>query len=183
MKYAAALALCLVASPAFADAVTYYGHVGDASVVVEFSEDPVTAGNDLFGRYFYTHQGADIPLHAIAAGRADFGLVEEVPCSEEKNNCPHPRDEPPSAAPLGAKWALDILNGGEQLKGEFSSGGRDRPISLLLSRYRQPMPQLRHAGSEQRREASAPSARCQRIASCGGFWEPPAARRPPPRWS
>jgi hypothetical protein len=130
MKDVAALSLCLAASPAFAEAVTYQGTIGDIPIVVEFSEPPHAGNADIFGRYFYVDKGVDIPLHAAPAARSRFGLVEEVPCSEEKNNCPNAQDETPSNPPLGAKWQLEVEDGGETLTGEFSTGGRNRPVTL-----------------------------------------------------
>lgn len=131
MKLAAALALSLVASPALADAVTYSGTLDGAAIVVEFSDQPTAGNTDIYGRYFYAKQGVDIPLHAIKAQRSSFGLVEEVACSEDKNNCPHAQDETPSDPPLGAKWQLDIVNDGESLEGDWVSGGRSHPVKLL----------------------------------------------------
>jgi hypothetical protein len=131
MKYAAALALCLAASPVLADAVTYYGTLDGKGIIVEFSEQPTAGNTEIFGRYFYEKEGVDIPLHAAPATRSRFGLVEEVACSEEKNNCPHAQDDPPTDPPLGANWQLEILNDGNQLKGEWSIGGRNRPVTLL----------------------------------------------------
>lgn len=131
MKYAAALALCLVASPAFAEAVTYKGTIGDLPIVVEFSEPPHAGDADIFGRYFYVDKGVDIPLHAAPAVRSRFGLAEEVPCSEEKDNCANGDDDTPRDAPLGAKWQLEVEDDGETLTGEFSTGGRNRPVTLI----------------------------------------------------
>ena len=132
MKHAAALALCLVASPAFADAAIYQGTVGDKQVVVEFSDMPTAGNMELFGRYTYLSQGADIPLHAIKAPRSRLGLAEEVACSEETNNCPNAQDETPSNPPLGAEWELEISDDGETLEGEFALSGRKLPVELTL---------------------------------------------------
>ncbi|MBN9347354.1 MAG: hypothetical protein J0I48_14320 [Devosia sp.] len=130
MKHAAAIVLCLAASPAFAEAVTYQGTIGDEPVFVEFSEPPHAGNADIFGRYFYPEQGIDIPLHAAPAARSRFGLVEEVACSEEKKNCPHAQDETPSDPPLGAKWQLEVADDGRTIEGEFSLGGRNLPVAL-----------------------------------------------------
>ncbi|HZY67722.1 MAG TPA: hypothetical protein VFE52_04000, partial [Devosia sp.] len=93
MKYVAALLLSLAASTAFAEAVTYEGTIGHIPIVVELSAPPHASGGEIFGRYFYAGQGVDIPLHAAPATRSRFGLVEEVPCDREENNCPHALDE------------------------------------------------------------------------------------------
>lgn len=130
MKHAAALALCLAASPAFAEAVTYQGTIGDAPVFVEFSEPPQAGNADLFARYFYADKGVDIPLHAVPATRSHLGLAEEVACSVEKNNCPHAQDDTPSDPPLAAKWQLDLSDAGATIQGEFSLGGRNLPVAL-----------------------------------------------------
>lgn len=130
MKYPAALALCLAASPAFAEAVTYQGTIGDLPIVVEFSEPPHAGNADIFGRYFYVDKGVDIPLHAAPAARSRFGLVEEVPCSEEKDNCASADEDPPRDAPLGVKWQLEVEDDGETLTGEFLAGGRNRDVTL-----------------------------------------------------
>lgn len=132
MKYAAALAFCLVASPAFAEAVTYTGTVGKHDVVVEFSVPPTAGDMDLYGRYFYVDQGVDIPLHATKAQRSRLGLVEEVACSEETNNCPHAQDDPPKDPPLGAEWELNIADDGMSLDGDFKLNGRNVPVTLEL---------------------------------------------------
>jgi hypothetical protein len=130
MKYAAALALILVPSSAFAEAVTYQGTIGDLPIVVEFSEPPHAGNADIFGRYFYVDKGVDIPLHAAPAARSRFGLVEEVPCSEEANNCPNAQGETPSNPPLGAKWQLEVSDDGFEIGGTFSAGGRNLPVDL-----------------------------------------------------
>lgn len=130
MKYAAALGLCLLASPALADAVTYQGTIGDEPVFVEFSEPPHAGNADIFGRYFYAEKGVDIPLHSAPAARSRFGLVEEVACNEEKNNCPHAQDDTPSDPPLGAKWQLKVSDDGFEIEGEFALNGRKLPVTL-----------------------------------------------------
>jgi hypothetical protein len=130
MKYAATLVLCLVAAPAFAEAVTYQGTIGDLPIVVEFSEPPHAGNGDIFGRYFYVDQGVDIPLHPAPAARSRLGLFEELPCSEEKNNCPNAQDETPSSPPLGARWQLEVSDDGAEIEGEFSTGGRNLPVDL-----------------------------------------------------
>lgn len=129
LKYLPALMLA-AASPAFADAVTYQGTVGDQPIFVELSEPPHAGNADIFGRYFYIDHGVDIPLHAAPAARSRLGLVEELACSEEKNNCPHAQDETPTDPPLGAKWQLDVSDDGATLEGEFSLNGRTLPVVL-----------------------------------------------------
>ena len=130
IRTVAALALGIAGSPAFADAVTYSGTIGDLPVVVEFSEDPVAGGADVFGRYFYVDKGIDIPLHAAPASRSKLGFVEEVPCAEALNNCPHAQDETPSKPPLGATWELEPARDGKTLTGKFTINGRNRPVEL-----------------------------------------------------
>lgn len=128
-RTATALILSLLATPAFADAVTYQGTIGDLKVVMELSEEPRAGNADLFGRYFYLDKGVDIPLHSAPAARSSFGLIEEVPCSEEANNCSRAQDEPQGLAPTGAKWSLEVARDGS-LEGKFSINGRDRDVKL-----------------------------------------------------
>jgi hypothetical protein len=139
MKFAVALAAVLVATPTLvlAEASTYRGTIGDKDVVVEFSEEPAPGNTDLFGRYFYVDQGVDIPLHAIKAQRSRLGLAEELPCSEEENNCPNALDETPFNAPLGAKWELTVSDDREHLEGTFAINGRKLPIELTIYGARQ----------------------------------------------
>jgi hypothetical protein len=135
---AALLALCLAAVPAFAhaEAYVYEGTIGDKKIAVEFSDEPAPGNTDLFGRYFYVDQGADIPLHAIKAQRSRLGLVEEVACVEEKNNCPNAQDETPSNPPLGAKWQLEVSDDSETIDGEFTINGRNLPVHLEIYGFR-----------------------------------------------
>ncbi|MEO7223088.1 MAG: hypothetical protein ABIY37_11500 [Devosia sp.] len=138
MKLAAALAFCLAATPtlASAEASIYQGTIGDKRIVVEFSEEPSPGNTEIFGRYFYVDQGADIPLHAIKAQRNRLGLAEEVPCIEDKNNCPNAQDETPSSPPLGAKWDLEVSDDREVLDGEFTVNGRNLAVHLTISGFR-----------------------------------------------
>ncbi len=135
---AAALALCLAATPAvaYAEASIYEGTIGDKQIVVEFSDEPSPGNTEIFGRYFYVDQGVDIPLHAVKAQRSRLGLVEEVPCSEEKKNCPNAQDETPGNPPLGAKWQLEVSEDRETLDGEFSLNGRNLPVHLTIYGFR-----------------------------------------------
>ena len=134
MKHALALAALVAAWPALAhaDATTYQGTLGDKQIVVEFSDAPDPKNSELFGRYFYVDQGADIPLHATKAQRSRLGLVEEVPCDKDTNNCPHAQDDTPSDPPLGAKWELEVSDDGKTLEGDFKLNGRNLPVKLEL---------------------------------------------------
>ena len=124
------LAIGLAAAPAFADAITYQGKIGDLDVVVEFSEQPLENSTELFGRYFYVEKGVDIPLHWSPAGRASIGLAEEVACDAATNNCPHAQDDPPGDPPLGARWELDFTRDHTGLEGKWINNGRSQPVWL-----------------------------------------------------
>ncbi|MGV3490788.1 MAG: hypothetical protein ACO1OG_05630 [Devosia sp.] len=126
----AVLALCLLTSPALADAVTYQGTIGDLPIVLELSAEPDAGNAALFGRYFYVDKGVDIPLHATPATRSGFGLVEEVPCSEATNNCAGAQLDPPGPAPTGAKWALETSRDGRTIDGDFAFNGRNLTVKL-----------------------------------------------------
>ena len=138
MKSLAALAIIVTATPSLgaADAWIYQGTIGDKQIVVEFSDEPVPGNTDLFGRYFYMDQGADIPLHATKGQRGRLGLAEEVACSEDKNNCPHAQDETPSDPPLGAKWDLKVSDDREYIEGDFAINGRKLPVELTIYGHR-----------------------------------------------
>lgn len=76
----AALTLA-AASPAFADAATYWGHIGSADIVVEFSAELGDATEADIGRYFYSKNGIDVPLHVLESTPQKLVLYEELPCS------------------------------------------------------------------------------------------------------
>ncbi|MEO6012198.1 MAG: hypothetical protein ABIQ30_01250 [Devosia sp.] len=126
---ATAFTLLLVATPAFADSVTYKGTIGKLPIVLELSKEPGRGVTDIFGRYFYADKGIDIPLH-MEAGRGGLNLVEELPCKEDTKNCPNAQDDTPSNPPLGAKWALEVTKRGAALEGKWTDNGRSQTVTL-----------------------------------------------------
>ncbi len=140
-----AIALCFVASPVLAEALTYKGSIGTAPVIVEFSAEPHVAKTDLFARYAYVKQGIDIPLHAQPDGR-HLNLVEEVACDRDLGNCPHADDDIPTDPPLGARWQLDIVDDGMTIEGTFALEGKTLPVRLERVRSRPFDPATGHAG-------------------------------------
>ncbi len=82
----AALALGIAASPAFADAVTYSGTIGDLPVVVEILRGPGGGRSRCVRPLLLCRQGRRYSAARGAGPRSKLGFVEEVPCAEALNN-------------------------------------------------------------------------------------------------
>jgi hypothetical protein len=121
-----AVALCLLATPALAEAVTYRGDLNSLPIVVEFSEAPETATGEIYGRYFFISEGIDIPLQATSVSPTEIVLLEEQGCEDE--NCSYGGDIPSSIPQYTATWTLRIVDDGAAL-----IGGWDR-VSIHLER-------------------------------------------------
>lgn len=129
MRLALAAALCLLASPVFADAVTYRGDLNGTAIVLELSEPAEAATAELVGRYFYQSQGIDIPLHAgaVAAGRLE--LSEEAAC--EGDDCEVEPNGLITPRVPAAIWTLDIADNGARLTGSWGpEGSKVVPVNL-----------------------------------------------------
>jgi hypothetical protein len=126
----------VVATPAFADAVTYSGTLGTTPIVVELSAGVEAASVPFAGRYFYPAKGIDIPLDAqkVAPGKVD--LAEEKPCTDKI--CHDANDDTKAAPPLGAKWHLEASGDGSKVTGTWSSGGKSLPVTLTKVGVRPP---------------------------------------------
>lgn len=122
----AALALCLFAGPALADAVTYRGDLNSLPIVVEFSEAPESAGDGLYARYFYVDNGIDVPMQATSVAPDSIVLAVEQPCEDE--NCAYGGDIPDSIPQIQTHWTLSIRDGGASLIGD--AGSQYAPIHL-----------------------------------------------------
>ncbi len=123
-----AAALALLASPAFADAVTYSGAIGKTAIVVEFTAPPQSAKAPFAGRYFYLRKGIDIPLDSIRVSGGKLELAEEKPCTEQ--TCATGDDGPVAKPPLGAHWSLAASRDGKTLSGKWTENGRSQPVEL-----------------------------------------------------
>jgi hypothetical protein len=127
----AAALLLATALPAFADAVTYKGTIGDIPIVVELSADPTAPGTEPFGRYFYPSKGVDIPLTFMQAEPGLVVLREEGPCTE--TTCVANEDGTVLEPPFGALWQLEFGDGdGASLTGAWQADGS--PLKLRLER-------------------------------------------------
>lgn len=122
-RIALAAALLLAAAcPAFADAVTYKGTIGDIAVVLELSINPASPGAEPFGRYFYPSKGVDIPLTFIGAEPGLVVLFEEGPCTEA--SCVPGEDRTVLEPPFGALWQLQFGDrDGSTLTGTWQAQG------------------------------------------------------------
>jgi hypothetical protein len=131
----AALAFCLTlaASPAFADAATYWGKLGTADIVLELSTEFENADAGIVGRYFYQRIGIDVPLHATDAGNGELVLFEEKPCTDQICEPDFGSGEMPAQL-RGATWTLKSGDSGFHLTGNWSDGRR-APLAIALSLY------------------------------------------------
>ena len=126
----AALAIA-AASPAFADAATYWGKLGNADIVLELSSPIEQADASVVGRYHYARKGIDIPLRATDAVDGKLVLFEEKPCTE--TIC-----EPAFMAGTfpdelrGAVWTLETKDGGYNLTGTWEAGMGKKPLPIDL---------------------------------------------------
>jgi hypothetical protein len=129
MRFALAAALCLLASPALAEAVTYRGDLNGLAIVLELSEPAEAATPELVGRYFYQSEGVDIPLHARAVASGHLELAEEAAC--EGDDCEiEPNGLITPRVPT-AIWSLDIAGNGARLTGTWGpEGSKLVPITL-----------------------------------------------------
>lgn len=129
LPVAAAAALLLV-SPAFADAVSYRGTIGDREVVVEFAAPLDTPGGVPFGRYFYPEDGVDIPLLTLGADSGFVFLHQTLPCTPE---CVTNDDGTAYWPDTGGAWQLESPDGGATVTG-FWGGTNDETFDVKLER-------------------------------------------------
>lgn len=119
MRLALAALLLLSATPAFADAVTYKGTLGDRDIVVEILEP---SDGPVGGRFAYIDQGGDVPLDPAASPPGMFYFAEEGPCGE--TDCEPNADGIADMMPQAAIWALDITDDGHTLYGTRTSDSK-----------------------------------------------------------
>lgn len=103
MRLALVLLVSLVATPAFAEAVTYVGKLGERFIQVELTQPEDGA---VVGRFAYSDDGADVPLLPVAVDGNVWTLAEEAPCGE--SNCEVIADGEVAAPPVAATWTLSI---------------------------------------------------------------------------
>jgi hypothetical protein len=119
MRLALAALLLLSASPAFADAVTYKGTLGDRDIVLEIIEP---SDGPVGGRFAYIDQGGDIPLDPAASPEGMYYFAEEGPCGE--TGCEPNSEGVADMMPQAAIWALDITDDGRTLHGTRTSDSK-----------------------------------------------------------
>ncbi|MEO6396632.1 MAG: hypothetical protein ABIO40_12075 [Devosia sp.] len=129
MRLALLAAAIILASPAFADAVTYRGDLNAIPIVVEFSEPPESAAAGVFGRYFYVTEGIDIPLSTRNVTDGQIELLEESPCDPEE--CEIDQSGLIVEREPAAIWALTTADDGATLSGTWGPTGSNLlPIHL-----------------------------------------------------
>lgn len=127
MRLAITTLLLLSATPAFADAVTYKGSLGDRDIVVEILEP---SDGPVGGRFAYIDQGVDIPLDPVASAEGELYFAEEGPCGE--TGCEPNSDGVVDMMPQAAIWALDIDEGGATLSGTRTSNAKKTTIEPIV---------------------------------------------------
>jgi hypothetical protein len=131
-----ASALALLASPAFAKAVTFQGTLGKLPIIFELSQIPEESNTTTYGRYAYLNKGIDIPLHVTKAKDGNLTIREEVACKTDGSNCPHAGDDDPSDPPLGATWTLNLSGDGRGLLGNWTDNGKTLPVEIVVAGVR-----------------------------------------------
>lgn len=129
----AALAIA-AASPAFADAATYWGKLGTTDIVVELSTEFESADANTVGRYFYAEKGIDIPLRVSKADDGTLVLFEENPCTPEICEPASGTEELPAEL-RGATWTLTSEDDGSNLKGTWGGVEGDIPQDIELGLF------------------------------------------------
>lgn len=126
MRLAFAALLLLSATPAFADAVTYKGTLGDREIVVEILEP---SDGPVGGRFTYIDQGGDIPLDPAASPEGMYYFAEEGPCGETE--CVPNSEGVADMMPQVAIWGLDIVDGGATLMGTRTSQSKKATVQQV----------------------------------------------------
>jgi hypothetical protein len=127
----AALAIA-VASPALADAATYWGKLGSTDIVIELSSEFGDADEATVGRYLYAKKGIDIPLHVIEATAEKLVLYEELPCTRELCEPAFEASGPLPEELKGAVWTLSSEDG-DTLKGTWVGKQGAKPIAIDMT--------------------------------------------------
>lgn len=105
MRLVLVLLACLMATPAFANAISFLGTLNDRKIVVELTqpEDGAVAG-----RYSYLDTGADIPLVPVSHEGGVWVLQEEASCGPD--DCILNDSGDVVSAPVAATWELVFSN-------------------------------------------------------------------------
>lgn len=127
-------ALVIAAStPAFADATTYWGTLGNTDIVLELSSAIEAADAGVVGRYHYAKKGIDIPLRATDAIDGTLVLFEENPCTEAICDPAFTEGTFPDEL-RGATWTLETDDGGHHITGTWEAEGK-KPLPIELSLF------------------------------------------------
>jgi hypothetical protein len=130
MRLALAALLLLSATPAFADARTYTGTLGDRAILAELTEPE---HGMVVGRFSYIDDGADVPLLSVSAEGNIWTLAEEAPCTE--GTCIADDDGKVAEPPIAATWSLTVGKDRLTLLGNRVTAGtkaKSAPVALTF---------------------------------------------------
>jgi hypothetical protein len=128
MRFALVLLASLVATPAFADARTYIGKLGDRDIQVELTEPEDGA---VVGRFTYSDDGADVPLLPVSVKGDIWTLHEEAPCAE--GTCVADDNGVVADPPIAATWTLTAGGDRQVLTGSrVAEGGKSKTLAIEL---------------------------------------------------
>lgn len=126
-----ALFATLATTPAFADARTYVGMLGDRAILAELTEPEDGA---IVGRFTYIDDGADVPLQHITAEEGLWVVTEEGPCTA--GTCLEGEEGIVLGGPIAATWRLDVSEDRSTLTGQrevFGDKVKDEPLPIALT--------------------------------------------------
>lgn len=131
MRLALVLLAAFVATPAFADARTYVGTLGDRAILAELTEPEDGA---IVGRFTYIDDGADVPLQHITFEKDLWVVTEDGPCTV--GECLEGEEGIVLGGPLAATWRLAVSPDRQTLTGTrelFGNDVTDAPLPIALT--------------------------------------------------
>ena len=131
MRLALVLLATFAVTPAFADARTYVGTLGDRAILAELTEPEDGA---IVGRFTYVDDGADVPLQHITAEDGLWVVSEEGPCTE--GECIAGEEGIVLGGPIAATWRLAVSADRATLTGTrepFGHKVKAAPLPIALT--------------------------------------------------
>lgn len=131
MRLVLALLASTIATPAFAEARTYAGTLGDRAILAELTEPEDGA---IVGRFTYVDDGADVPLYHITVEDGLWIVNEEGPCTP--GQCLEGEEGIVLGGPIAATWRLSVSADRSTLSGEREVFGNDvteEPLPIALT--------------------------------------------------
>lgn len=131
MRLALVLLAGIAVTPAFADARTYVGTLGDRAILVELTEPEDGA---IVGRFTYVDDGADVPLQHITAEDGLWVVSEDAPC--QVDTCIEGEEGIVLGGPIAATWRLAVGPDRQTLTGTrevFGNKVKTEPLPIALT--------------------------------------------------